>query len=347
MIKAIDPLGRETVYVYGTGSTPDANPTTGTGIDLLQVKQKNPGSPGGWDILQSASYDASHRPLTNADAAGKVTTNTYLPDGRLQTTVTPERNGPNGAPLTAAERTTTDTYYPDNDIPSQRKKLQTVTGPSTAQGSPYTTYTYDSYGRVRTTTDQEGYALTFDYDALDRLTKTTYPDGTFEETGYNRLDAERQRDRLGRWSHTFHDALQRVASMRDPEGRTTTYEWCTCGSMDRMLDANGNPTSWERDVQGRVTREVRADNAAWEYTYENTTSRLKQREDANGQVTTYSYLNDNALSGIAYGNEVIATPDVTLTYDPGYNRVATMLDGSGPPATVYGYHPITAPAALG
>ena len=24
--KAIDPLGRETVYVYGTDSTPDANP---------------------------------------------------------------------------------------------------------------------------------------------------------------------------------------------------------------------------------------------------------------------------------------------------------------------------------
>jgi YD repeat-containing protein len=33
MTKSIDPLGRETVYEYGTGSTPDANQTTGKGID--------------------------------------------------------------------------------------------------------------------------------------------------------------------------------------------------------------------------------------------------------------------------------------------------------------------------
>jgi YD repeat-containing protein len=39
--KVIDPLGRETVYVYGNNNVPDANPTTGEGIDLLQVKRKN------------------------------------------------------------------------------------------------------------------------------------------------------------------------------------------------------------------------------------------------------------------------------------------------------------------
>ena len=39
--KEIDPLLRETVYVYGDNNTPDANPTTGVGTDLLQVKRKN------------------------------------------------------------------------------------------------------------------------------------------------------------------------------------------------------------------------------------------------------------------------------------------------------------------
>ena len=34
-IRATDPVGRETVYVYGTGSTPDADQANGTGIDLL------------------------------------------------------------------------------------------------------------------------------------------------------------------------------------------------------------------------------------------------------------------------------------------------------------------------
>lgn len=45
-IKETDPLGRETVYVYGTNNLPDPDPAQGTGIDLLQVKQKNPASPG-------------------------------------------------------------------------------------------------------------------------------------------------------------------------------------------------------------------------------------------------------------------------------------------------------------
>src|SRR4029450_2662584 len=110
----------------------------------------------------------------------------------------PPRTAPHGVPLTLAERTTTYTYYPDNDIASRKKKLQTVTGPSTAVGSPTTTYTYDAVGGVRTTTDQEGYVLTFDYDVLERLTKTTYPDGTYEETAYNRLDPRSSGGRPGR-----------------------------------------------------------------------------------------------------------------------------------------------------
>jgi YD repeat-containing protein len=35
--------------------------------------------------------------------------------------------------------------------------------------------------------------------------------------------------------------------------------WCPCGSQDALIGANGNRTTWERDTQGRVTREIRAD----------------------------------------------------------------------------------------
>ena len=65
--KEIDPLGRETVYVYGNNNVPDANPTTGEGIDLLQVKRKNGGS---YDVLASYTYNAQHQPLTITDARG-------------------------------------------------------------------------------------------------------------------------------------------------------------------------------------------------------------------------------------------------------------------------------------
>lgn len=320
-----DPVGRETVYEYDTN-----------GIDLLRVKQKNGAN---YELLRSSSYNGQHQPLTATDAAGQTTTYSYLPDGRLQTVVRPPRAG-----LTLAERTTTYSYYADN-APTGAGRLHTVTGPSTPQGSPITTYTYDGYGRVRTVTGPDAYALTYDYDALDRVTRVTYPDGTYEETVYNRLDAERQRDRLGRWSHTFHDALRRVVATRDPLGRTTTQQWCTCGSLEKIIDAKGNATSWERDLQGRVTREIRPDGAAWEYTYENTTGRLKQRKDPKNQITAYEYFLDNNLKQVTYTGAQVATPNVSFTYDPLYDRLSTMTDGTG--TTTYSYTPIAAPPALG
>ena len=320
-----DPLGRTTTYTYAPN-----------GIDLLEIRRVNGQST---DLISSTTYNSQHQPLTITDVAGQATTYTYLPDGRLQTAVSPPRAG-----LTLAQRTTTYSYYPDN-APTGAGRAQTVTGPSTSQGSPVTTYTYDGYGRVRTETDSGGYTLTFDYDALDRQTKVTYPDGTYEETIYNRLDAEKRRDRLGRWSHTFHDALRRVVSTRDPAGRTTTQQWCSCGSLDKLIDANNNATTWERDLQGRVTREVRPNGSAKEFTYETTTSRLKKVKDAKNQETQFSYYLDNKVQQISYVNAQVTTPNVSFTYDSTEGRLATMTDGEG--TTNYSYNPVTSSPSLG
>ncbi|RPH39661.1 MAG: RHS repeat protein, partial [Planctomycetota bacterium] len=242
--REIDPLGRETVYVYGTGNVPDPDAAAGTGLDLLQVKQKNPGSPGGWDVLASYTYDGSHRILTATDAAGQPTTYSYTVAGQIET-------------VTNAKNETT-TYSYDSD-----GRLQSVTGP--VPGTT-TTYEYDDYGRLWRVTDSENYTTTTEYDVFDRPTKVTYPDGTWEETAYERLDAVKHRDRMGRWTETFYDALRRPVAMRDPAGRMVQKQYCRCGDgVEKLVDANGNPTSWERDIQGRVTREIRANGAAHAY----------------------------------------------------------------------------------
>jgi YD repeat-containing protein len=200
-----------------------------------------------------------------------------------------------------------------------------------------TTFGYDGYGRLRTVTDSDGSAVTTDYDALDRPTTVTYPDATSEETVYSRLDPLQRRDRLGRVTRYSHDATRRLTPVRDPLGRTVTQQWCTCGSLEALIDGNGNRTSWERDVQGRVTKEVRANGSFSSYGYETTTSRLKSMTDAKAQVTTYTYALDDKLTNMAFTNEQIATPDVAFTYDTPYGRLATMVDGTG--TTTYGYHP--------
>ena len=214
--------------------------------------------------------------------------------------------------------------------------LQSVTGPV---AGATTTYTYDTHGRVRTTTDADGYTLTMDYDPLDRLTKTTYPDGTYDQRTYHRLDVAESRDRLGRITRYLYDAQRRLVSTRDPLGRTITQQWCGCGSLEALIDAKGQKTSWQRDLQGRVTREVRADGVTETvYAYEATTSRLKTITDPKLQVTTYSYNLDDTLQSMTFTNAVIATPSVSFTYDPAYNRQATMVDGTG--TTSYAYHPV-------
>lgn len=337
--KEVDPLGRETVFVYGTNNVPDASPTTGEGMDLLQVKQKNLASPGGYDLLQTFSYNSQHLPLTVTDAAGQTTTFTYLSDGRRHTVVSPPRGG-----LAAAERTTTYSYYADN-APSGAGRLQAATGPSTAQGSPTTSYTYDGYGRVQAVTDSDGYTVAYDYDSLDRRTRIAFPDGTYEEIVYNRLDAEKHRDRAGRWSYAFHDALRREVSSRDSLGRTITKQWCSCGSLDKVIDSDGDTTTWERDLQGRITREVRSDGSATAFTFYNTIGLLKQKQDAKNQVASYEYFLDNSLKQITYTNAPIPTPAVSFTYDTAYSRRATMTDGTG--TTTYSYHPVGASPTLG
>jgi RHS repeat-associated protein len=102
-----------------------------------------------------------------------------------------------------------------------------------------------------------------------------------------------------------------------------------------LIDAKGQRTSWERDVHGPITRELRADNTTDTlYTYD-LSGRLKTITDPKDQVTTHSYNVDDSLSGTAYTNEVIETPNVSYTYDAYYARVATMVDGIG--TTTYAY----------
>jgi YD repeat-containing protein len=174
-----------------------------------------------------------------------------------------------------------------------------------------------------------------EYDHLNRITQRTYPDDTTETNVYSRLDLVEQHDRLGRITRHFHDGFGRRIATRDPAGRTISQQWCDCGAMDALIDANGNRTRWERDVQGRVTREVRADNTTDTlYTYD-AAGRLKTLTDPKDQVTTHSYHLDDSLSGTAYTNEAIETPNVSYTYDAYYARVATMVDGIGTTSYTY------------
>jgi len=315
--KVTDPIGRITAYVYDTN-----------GIDLLEVRQQTGGIN---ELLASYSYNGQHLPLTATDASRQPTIFSYTTAGQIHT-------------IENAKHEVSTYNYDSNGY------LQNVTG---ALPGAITSFGYDGFGRLRTVTDSENYGVVIDYDAiggnptktLNRVAKLTYPDGTYEQITYDRLDPEWTRDRLGRWSRKFYDSLRHVVATQDPLNRFVLYDWCGCGSLEGITDANHNTTSWKHDVQGRVTDKFYADQTSIHYTYEQTTSRLKTVTDAMGQNTNYTYYGDSNLKQVSYTNAVHATPTVNYTYDPIYNRLLTMTDGTGP--TSYGYNPVTGSLTTG
>ena len=227
-----------------------------------------------------------------------------------------------------------------------------MSGPATGAT---TTFTYDAYGRVRTVTDADGFTLTYDYDALDRVTKVTYPDSDLRG---DRLQVARRREAPRPARAVDADLLRRAAAARrdvkDAAGQTTQYQYggsgcssCTGGRrrLTKLVDPNGNATSWEYDVQGRVTRRRGPTAASERYTYETTSSRLKQKTRPQEALTTFEYFLDNNWKQVSYSNTTQPTPTVTFTYDSAYDRLSTMTDGTG--MSSYSYYPVAATPSLG
>jgi YD repeat-containing protein len=147
-------------------------------------------------------------------------------------------------------------------------------------------------------------------------------------------------------------------SITDPANRTTQYGYCTCGALTSITDPKQQTTNFYRDIQSRVYQKVFQDGTTIDYLYEgqtapNTTgatSRLQSSTDAKSQRTNYLYFADDNIQQVSYTNTVgqpltPPTPSVTYNYDPNYNRIATMIDGTG--TTSYGYNSIAVPPTLG
>ncbi len=148
------------------------------------------------------------------------------------------------------------------------------------------------------------------------------------------------KDRLGRWSHSLFDSLDRLNSVTDALGRITQFIWCACGNLSEIVDQFKHITTFTYDIQSRLTSKIYDDGKTITYKYDSTTSRLAQVTDAKGQTTKYTYFIDDNLRQINYTNAAIATPSVIFSYDGKYNRITAMLDGSG--ITSYSYYPVTA-----
>lgn len=321
-----DAVGRQTKFMYASNS-----------IDLLTVQQN---ISSGLATIATISYNNQHEPLTYNGADGRIWSYSYNAAGQL-TSVTDPSSGT--------------TAYSYDSI----GRLSSV---QNANGKIALTLTYDGADRVRTRTDSEGYTLTYDYDNLDRVTQITYPDGTTDRYDWNfqsgplegtpSLELRKHTDRLGRVTSYDYDADRRLVAVTEPISngvtRTTRYDYYENGVLKDIIDANGNVTHWEVDLESRPISKTYAygtANAETEtITYEKTTSRVASLMDALGQMKNYSYGLDDRLTGITYMNAANLTPNVSFTWDKFFPRMTSMVDGTG--TTNLSYVPIGSDGAL-
>jgi RHS repeat-associated protein len=305
----IDPIGRVTSFDYDDNL-----------IDLIGVSQKTSAS--SLSTTARFTYNNQHLPLTYTDAAGQTTLYSYNGAGQLTQVTNPLGQ--------------TTKYQYDG--------LGYLTRVVNANGQTAANFTYDGFGRIATRTDSEGHAVAFAYDAMDRITQATYPDGTFYQFTWDKLDLAAGKDRLGRITTYSHDAVRNLKAVADPLSRITRYAYYGNQQFKSLTDANGNTTSWDRDLEGRVTAKHFADGSQIDTAYELTTSRTKSVTDALGQEKRYGYALDDRLASIDYVDALNATPSVYFTYDPYFPRVTSMTDGSG--ATQFQYQAVGAMGAL-
>ena len=258
----IDPSGQVTKYVY------DAR-------DLLSEVHENPAAwtdpavePSG-TLITRYTYDAAERLTRMTRAAGttyeRVTDYTYDGRGLLRR----------------------ETEYPN----------WPTTTPALVR-----TYTYDSLGRLKITTDPSGATTTNSYDALGRLIGIDYSDAATPDVTY------------------AYDRNGNRTTMIDGTG-TTTY---TYDEMNRptSIAAPGGTVGYRYDLDGNRRKVIYPDGTAVAYGYDKA-DRLTTVTDWAGRVTTYTLSKDNLPTSIAAVDG--STTDVAADYDRRTTQITSRL----------------------
>ena len=210
-------------------------------------------------------------------------------------------------------------------------------------------YTYDSYGRVASKTDNTG-TTTFTYDEMGRVMATQYPDGSTTGIAYAWTANGYKVTTTSTTSPTttvFYDARN-----RETQTAKTLYNG-SIAKIDKTYDAYGrinkisipytssSASTWDEfsyDNYDRIVQESKATGPTINYSYSGNTvtesngqntsvktfdamGRLTQVTDNSGTTTYSLHANGSPLSINVLGN------DVTFTYDS-YGRRTSMSDPS-------------------
>ena len=168
-----------------------------------------------------------------------------------------------------------------------------------------------SQGRLASVTDGEGNKTSYGYDKFGRLTTTTFPSpakgagasngGDYEQLGYDpagNVVSRRLRD--GQVLNYGYDALNRRTYDDNPNTNVAevdaSYSYNNLGQLTRAGDQNGWYAAYEYDALGRVTRQYsNVSSNALQY---DAAGRMTRQTWADGFFVTYGYDTLGEMTGI-------------------------------------------------
>lgn len=183
-------------------------------------------------------------------------------------------------------------------------------------------YLYDAAGRVHERVFSDGYALSFTYDALNRVKKIQDSRGralvyTYDERG--RIIEAKDEDTVTRYSYTKTGELK---SVTDALGSVSRYEYDALRNLS-LVDYQGQVTTYERDLTGRILKVIDAASQEETYTY-NREGRLSSKTDKDKNTTSYVYNRAGLVAQVTYGDG----KKVLLSYDP-LDKIKEIIDDLG------------------
>ena len=184
-------------------------------------------------------------------------------------------------------------------------------------------YSYNDEGRVTEIRSEGGHSVSYRYDDYGNRTEVT-----------TRLSGQAP----GTTAYTY-DALNRLATVVEPDGDTTTYGYDPVGNVASITYPNGVTSSFTYDSVNQLTRiEHRRGGtvlAGYDYTLDGGGRRIRV-DHANGDAVSYSYDSADRLLQETHrnaGNVVIF--EQVYSYDAVGNRLTQQVTGQAQTALAY------------
>ncbi|MBA6411800.1 VCBS repeat-containing protein [Parahaliea sp. F7430] len=309
LIEEVDQLGRTTRYSY------DGN------NNVISITDPSGAS-------TRFEYDAENKLLVQRDARGNATTFQYDAMGNQISKTYPD-GSTELAGYDDAGRLVSSTDAKGDETRYEYDPAGKLLKKTFADGSEEL-YSHTLSGRVATAQNGIG-TVSYSYDLNDRLINTTNPDGTKIDYAYD-LAGNRTMLRTTlpgsapRSTLYTYDALNRLASVEDPDGRISSYTYDAIGNLASISYPNGVVSTFTYDSMSRLIELEHKNHgqvlASYNYTLNAVGDRIKVVHADNSYVD-YTYDSQRRLTSETYSSAAgIKTYALSHEYDSVGNRIS-------------------------